>query len=287
MSSGPHVVLIGASGWLGRDLVNRLPNQVSIPASEVLGGSLAYLGSVTRNPQVIVNAAGYMGDDAQLTMDVNFRLVQELVHYAEVSGARILQLGSAAEYGASQGARMLREDTPEAPTSAYGEAKLRATMAVRESGLGAVLRIFNVAAGPPKPGSPLEDVVRRVSHAEVSGFAELLSAETRRDWISKEFVLRVILSAVNRPVTGVFNVCSGRATSMREIADHLLLRVGIDAEVRDLQLSEPSVVLGDPERLKMQAGLFECLDASQLARVVIPHIGDSRTDISAVKKGSQ
>nr|WP_322975329.1 NAD-dependent epimerase/dehydratase family protein [Actinacidiphila bryophytorum] len=68
--------------------------------------------------------------------------------------ARLVQLGSAAEYGPGVPGTALAESAAARPAGVYGATKLAGTLAVAGSGLDAVvLRVFNpVGAGAPPPG---------------------------------------------------------------------------------------------------------------------------------------
>lgn len=72
--------------------------------------------------------------------------------------ARLVQLGSSAEYGSSEGETPMSEETPTQPNSPYGYTKLAASELVlhaRDQGLDAiVLRMFNIS-GPQSPTSTM------------------------------------------------------------------------------------------------------------------------------------
>ncbi|MDG4866385.1 NAD-dependent epimerase/dehydratase family protein, partial [Streptomyces sp. T-3] len=80
--------------------------------------------------------------------------------------ARLVHLGSAAEYGPTRPHTPVTEETATRPQGPYGATKLAGTTAVTTSGLDAVvLRVFN----PVGPGAPASSLPGRLA-------AELLRA---------------------------------------------------------------------------------------------------------------
>ena len=276
--AGGRILVVGATGWLGRELVRRVEGAVPVATSRVLAEGHDYLEALGVGPgDTLVNASG--SKDPSAVWQVNLAVPEALASFAVASGARIVHLGSAAEYGLSSTADRVGEADVEAPESAYGRAKLQATRVMRDSAAGTVvLRLFNIASVPPQTGSPLEDVVGRTRTAlEWDRDVEILSAATTRDWVSKEFVLASILFAATHPdVRGVFNVASGVGTSMEDLVRALLGRLGSSTGVRDLGTFPATAIVGDPARWYARSGLSERLGAEGIARLLVPE--DRRRD---------
>ena len=160
------------------------------------------------------------------------------------------------------------------PESEYGRTKLAGTRVLAQTGRACVLRLFNIASGPPQPGSPLSDVLARVQSGVVAGAPiELLSAGTGRDWVSKDFVVRSVLRAAEGDLTGIYNIASGRLTIMRELAAALACELGSDALIEDMARFPATAISGDPTLWREASGLAEALSPSELATVVLPHAG--------------
>ncbi len=263
-------VLVGARGWLGSRLALGLPGVAGVRASEVLdagpGGpaALARLGP----DDVVVNAAGARGGDADLMERLNALLPMLLAERAAAVGAHLVHLGSAAEYGLTQDG-VCREDGEPNPGSPYGRTKLAGTLACLASGHATVLRLFNVADVPPQPGTPLADVAERLRVALASGTdVELLSPGTVRDWVTREFVVASVRRAAELAPAGVYNVCSGIGVGMGEAVEAALRQLGSRSRVVDLGVHPPSSVVGTPDRWRTVSGLRGDVTAERLGQVL-------------------
>lgn len=273
------IVLVGASGWLGRCVSERLPGVIVVSAQAVLAGG----GDVVRSlleghDRVVINVAGSrMGsrDTMQrLNVDLPVILAEEIVQF----GGHLVQLGSAAEYGTAQPDGLCLEEAVAKPESDYGQTKLAGTQRVLDLGCATVLRVFNVAACPPQEGSPLADVVERVSSAKASGAdVRLLSAGTVRDWVSREYVCESIEhAALHRPI-GLFNVCSGTGIRLGEAVQLAMALLRCPVGVEDMEVFSPTVVIGRPDRWRDVSRLSQRFGPSDLARI----IGASASGVSS------
>ncbi len=122
------------------------------------------------------------------------------------------------------------ESCPPQPLSPYAEAKLAAEetcAAAAEAGqMAAVcLRFFNVYGPRQDPSSEYSGVISRFLSAAAAAAPVTINGDGRqtRDFIYVEDVVKAILRALQRPLSGVMvlNVGSGRATSLLGILDRL------------------------------------------------------------------
>lgn len=258
-----RVFLLGASGWLGSAIAQAVPGTITLAAVDDLHRAEA------SELDTVINAAGSK-DPATMRL-ANTVLVEQLIEATQRGGARLVHLGSAAEYGIPEHARRLSEQEPEHPSSQYGLTKLAATQLLRDCGRACVLRLFNIADNPPQVGSPLEDVLQKVrAAAREGGSPSLFAAGTVRDWVTRDFVAASVAAAVERAPVGVFNVCSGVGVSMADLASALLRRFGLATPVHDLQLVPAGTVIGDPSAWEHASGLAQRLTAEALAVLLIP-----------------
>lgn len=157
-------------------------------------------------------------------------LAEALLALPPKSRGRLIVAGSAGEYGAAAGRRPVDETCATRPVTAYGASKLCQTLAAlsyRHRGLDVVAaRIFNVIG----PGIP--------AHLAVGAFASQIAAiergqarptlvtgnlRSRRDLIDVRDVASALACLLEKGKAGeVYNVCTGRATSIGEALDVLL-----------------------------------------------------------------
>jgi nucleoside-diphosphate-sugar epimerase len=265
MQAPGRTFLLGAGGWLGRSIGHDLPDAIALATAQELRRF------VLTNDDAIINAAG--SKDPATMQEANVDLVARLIESAEPAAVPIVHLGSAAEYGIPADGSPLVEDAGlERPGSAYGRTKLAATRLLQRYGNACVLRVFNIVANPPQPGSPLEEITGKAMHAVASGRApELWAATTSRDWVTRDFVVRSVLAAVRLRPAGVYNVCSGEPVAMADLVRALLERQGSGLPIVDLQQVPANSVVGDPRAWRAASGLGERLTAEKIAAILLPN----------------
>jgi UDP-glucose 4-epimerase len=135
----------------------------------------------------------------------------------------------------------IREEAEKRPASAYAADKygceLHASIASTLHGVPATgLRFFNVYGPRQDPRSPYSGVIsifcdrlRRNRPIEIFG-----DGSQTRDFIFVEDVVMALVAAMQRRRSGaaVFNICSGRQTSVLELARTIAELCGREAEIR-------------------------------------------------------
>ncbi len=268
------VLVLGASGWLGSTIKDLIPGSIPIATREVLArGADETLGEALRqheirNP-VVVNAAGLKHGSIDELTEVNVSLVLELANFVAKHDGRLIQLGSAAEYGLSADTSWITAATKCNPTSDYGVTKLAGTAAAVRSETAIVLRMFNILANPPQVGSPLADIQARILKGVRSGSpVELLCAGTARDYATRNHVAQSVQWATRNDATGIYNVCSGIAVRVGDIAARTVARLDSDIAIKDLQVVPPTTIAGDPTPWRELSGLVEHVNADAIAELL-------------------
>jgi nucleoside-diphosphate-sugar epimerase len=253
-----RVLLLGANGYLGRFVADRL---LADPAVQLtaLGRnddadvrfdlSTGSPGALTRfldavHPGVVINCAGGIrGGARDLTRQntVSTAVVCESLRRSGC-GARLVHIGCAAEYGPSPAGSSIAETAVPRPGSPYGVSKLAATELVLASGLDAVvLRVFS-PIGPGTPaGSPLGRVAEGMRRALQQGENDLKlgGLGVQRDFVDVRDVARAVHAASLSAAQGVVNIGTGRAMRLRDAAGLLARIAGFGGSLHETEPGGP------------------------------------------------
>ncbi|MEI8088435.1 MAG: NAD-dependent epimerase/dehydratase family protein [Opitutaceae bacterium] len=162
-----------------------------------------------------------------LNFELNLLLTHLVAEAARVHGiARVVFASSAAVYGASDQLPLNEHSLPR-PISPYGAAKLASEALLL--GYGAAfgisifcLRYFNVYGPRQDPNSPYSGVISIFSDKLRAGVAPIIfgDGEQTRDFIHVQDIARAnVLAATAPSVTSLIaNICTGRATSLNQLA---------------------------------------------------------------------
>jgi NDP-hexose 4-ketoreductase len=266
-----RVVVLGSSGFIGRAVLATGAEDAELVGVSARGDLPSLIDGL--RPDAVINAVGCAWGAPSVLREANVDLVRRLLEVAVPRGVRVVQVGSAAEYGQCAARLPWRETDTEVPTTAYGRTKLEACSLLREAhaaGADVVsLRVFNVV-GPSMPaGSPIVEFLDMVA----TGRVVIGNASTARDYVTARFVATALLSAASaeRPSPDpVVNVCSGRATTMAELVAALARALCRHVVIEDRGVPVPiPVAVGDPRLLRDRFSLTEELDAGRLARAVV------------------
>jgi nucleoside-diphosphate-sugar epimerase len=250
------VLLFGASGFIGRYVASALRAEprigtVTCPGRDrhdLVRDEPAGLVDLLRSaaPDAVVNCTGRLDGSGYQLIQAQALVTAKLIDaMAEaVPGARLVRLGSAAEYGPVPANRSVDEDHPARPVSEYGLSHLTGTrlalLASADGRIdGLVLRVFN----PVGPGLPEQNLLGR---------AALLLREARdggqrpvrfgplgayRDFVDVRDVASAVLAAVlvEQPAERVFNLASGTAVTAREAVRLLAGAVGYTGEIHEAE----------------------------------------------------
>ncbi len=253
------VLITGATGFVGSHLLRKLRAERD---SRITGfgrqapshglwdafvcGDVTDREAVSRavresRPDEVYHLAGITrGTDAELEA-VNLTGTRHLVEAvaAHRPGATLTVVGSAAEYGTTAAVRSpLAESDRCEPADGYGRTKHAAvleTLAAAQAGLRAnVVRPFNlVGAGVPDSLVAGATVSRlRDCVTTGTGVVRMGNVESVRDFLDVGDAVDGMVALARSGLTGrVFNLCSGRPCSIRELVDTLVRIAHADVRI--------------------------------------------------------
>ncbi|MFH0177664.1 NAD-dependent epimerase/dehydratase family protein [Streptomyces cacaoi] len=250
-----RILVLGHTGYLGGHVAERLR---ALPGALVLGGGRSPAAEygvdlasarpeelaktlAAAAPDAVVNCAGATGGDAVTLAEVNARgpavLCAALREAAPA--ARLVHLGSAAEYGPGVPHTSVTESAATCPVGPYGATKLAGTVAVTCSGLDAVvLRVGNpVGPGAPAAGLPgrLAGLLRDAGPDGPDAVLRLGDLSAYRDFVDARDVARAVAYAVTAPgpLPPVLNIGGGRAVPVRELVHGLAAKAGFRGRIEE------------------------------------------------------
>ncbi|WCN04867.1 NAD-dependent epimerase/dehydratase family protein [Streptomyces sp. M92] len=249
-----RILVLGFTGYLGGHVAERLH---ALPGARVLGGGRSPAAdlpvdlatdTVERLTRVlaaadvdtVVNCAGATGGDPVTLAEVNARGPAALCAALRRArpAARLVHLGSAAEYGPGTERVPVPESAPTRPLTAYGATKLAGTVTVAAAELDSVvLRVGN----PVGPGAPVTSLPGRVTGllraAGTDPDAELRLGDLSayRDFVDVRDVARAAERAVTAtgPLPSVLNVGGGEAVPVRRLVRTLAGVAGFRGRIEE------------------------------------------------------
>lgn len=276
LAGQPEVALFGMAPDAGDGLASGL-----LPAGlRMLTGDITDDGSIrdvleAARPEVVFHLAGASSGAAAWHRPVACYEVNAVGTLRLLEGIRRLGLAattivasSGEVYGsADDEAHPLTEDSPLRPLSPYAASKasqdLVAAQYPRAYGMRVIrLRLFN-HTGPRHPAmfvaSSFARQIARIERGLQEPVLEVGNLDAGRDFVDVRDVARAYRLAAQRELSGdVFNVCSGRAISIRRILELLLGLARCEVTVRsDPERMRPAdipLLIGDPRRFREATG---------------------------------
>lgn len=253
-----NVLLLGAAGYLGRAagaaLRERGAQVVRVSRTGprgadwvrhdlVLGGTdelVALLRSIA--PDAVVNCTGLLDGTTAELVAANVTTTAKLLDALPVAApsARLIALGSAAEYGPVPRGLAVAENAVANPVSGYGITKLASTLLVRDAVVagrldGVVLRVFNPIGADLPSGTVLGRAADAIRAALRQGGDPITLGPlgAYRDFVDVADVACAIADAALAPELSepVLNVGSGEAVEVREVVAMLAEVAGFEGKI--------------------------------------------------------
>ena len=298
-------LVTGASGFVGRHLCAHLaacgddvipsdrhpqPGETALDVTD-RSGTLDAVTSIA--PDVVYHLAGWSDVGGSwlepvATLRANAEGTLNLLEAARrASTQRVLVISSADVYGAVADEDLpITEDHPMRPVSPYAASKIAADFLAVQARLGygqdvVRARAFNHLGPGQSNRFVTSALASRIVANERDGGVEVPvgNLAARRDFTDVRDVVRAYRLLVERGTAGeAYNVCSGTAVAIQQLADRLLalaqrpMRLVVDPE-RYRPVDVPAVV-GDASRLRKETGWQPEIDLDTTLADVLAHWRD-------------
>jgi GDP-4-dehydro-6-deoxy-D-mannose reductase len=240
-------------------------------AIDLLDAAQVHRAIAELRPSAVYHCAGaaHVGrswGDTSSTFAINVRGTHHLLdalRRAKVP-AKIVIPSSAMVYASADEA--LREDDPLVPKSPYALSKLaqemEGTRAIADGLHVMIARAFNHMGPRQDPFFAASGFARRIADIEAGRWEPEIAVgnlDARRDLTDVRDTIRAYRLILEHGAPGrPYNVCSGRAITIRELLDRLLARARVPIRVRiDPNRYRPNdvpLLLGDPTRIQTELG---------------------------------
>ena len=248
--------------WVELDVTQQ--QQVSDVLERAAPDAVLHLAAISHVPDALRNPAQAFEVNTVGTV----RLLTEVARLRRASSCDpvVLVVGSAEQYGRHEPSAMpLAEDAPQRPLTLYAASKsaqeVAALQAHRSEGVRVVCTRSFSHSGPGQPAQFLLPalVARALALPASGGTLAIGNGDTIRDFLHVSDVVDAYLALLERGQAGdVYNVCSGEGIRVRALAESVLQRVGVSAEIStDPALSRPVDVpaqIGSNAKLRRATG---------------------------------
>jgi GDP-4-dehydro-6-deoxy-D-mannose reductase len=252
----------GAIDWVTMDVTES--EQIAAAVERAVPEIVLHLAAISHVPDAKGNPARAFEVNAVGAV----RLLAELATWRRQGRGDpvVLVVGSSEQYGRhEQGEMPLDEKAEQRPLTLYASSKAAqevvALQAFRGEGLRVICtRSFNHSGAGQAPSFVLPGLVTRaLAVARNGGQLTLGNGDTVRDFLHVNDVVDAYLSLVDRGTPGeVYNVCSGEGVSIRALAESVLQRIGVPADISsDPALTRPvdvPVQIGSNAKLRHATG---------------------------------
>ena len=183
---------------------------------------------------------------------------------------KLIAASSAAVYGKGSENVKLTENSPMNPISPYGESKVRMEEEIRKFILeykidSVILRFFNIFGDwqSPEYAGVITKFIKKIKDKdslEIFG-----DGKQTRDFISVNDVTNSIYCAINDGSVGTYNIASGKAVTINELATLMISLSGKDLSIKyldskegDVRYSQADIILSEKEiNFSPKSGLAE------------------------------
>ena len=217
-------ILLGSNGWIGSHILKNPEYRLKTLDSSNLNKHDFETWLHFQMAECYINCIGKnSGSEANMEW-ANIGVVEALLKHAKKTGARVITLGSASEYGDIQ-VPEINENLDPNPNSIYGKQKLVANQMLNEfvidGGSGVATRIFNVIGPKQSLKTALGQITNRMRDQKAGGELVIDNYDVVRDYISLEFVVDVLVKLTSLHFNGTLNIGSGKPIILIDLLNEI------------------------------------------------------------------
>jgi nucleoside-diphosphate-sugar epimerase len=228
-AAGHDLVLVLRPGSLGRTGLGRGQAEI-VETPDLFAESRDWWADALAGADTVIHAAWYVEPGKYLDSPENIRCVEGSLHLADAaagSGARhFIGIGTCFEYRLPND--HITSDAELGPVTLYAAAKLSLFRMLEKRFAGTPVtlswaRLFYLFGEGEHPARLFPMLHRKLSAGER---VELSSGDKIRDFLDVADAGAMIAGLADTGRTGVVNICSGKAVTIREIAEDIADRYG-------------------------------------------------------------
>ena len=299
-----NILITGGAGFIGKHLaellikkghkvtifdnfsnssIDSLKHLTTLGAKIIKGDirKIAEIEYALKEQEIIIHLAAKISVEESIknpseTFEINVNGTKNVILSAEKNNIKkIIFASSAAVYGETT-KNKINENTKTNPISPYGESKLEMEQIVNKYCLNfkinyIILRFFNIyGKGQTKEYagviSKFKNLIKQNKSLEIFG-----DGEQSRDFVSINDVINSIYGAISYQKNGIFNIASGKNTTIKNLAETMIALSGKNIDIKfsppkigDIKFSQADIALatsnlGYTPKIELKEGLKDIL----------------------------
>lgn len=262
------VLVLGSSGWIGSRLANNFGYLSKAPISSTSSRNEFDTWISLQTADTYINCIG-KASGAESDMEwANIGIVESILKHAKKTGARVINLGSASEYGNVRVQEIDEEFNP-SPASTYGKQKLAANQMINnfvsQGGSGVATRIFNVIGESQSNATAIGQIIARMRELNAVSEIEVENYDVVRDYVSIDFVVDVLTKLAKQSFSGTLNIGSGKPVVLGDLLREIGIVLKTNVVPGQLYEDRVPIVVASTKRLKSLGFSTENYSLQELA----------------------